>query len=122
LEPAVAGEVKSVPSWSAYSTYWHTNYPKLKVRKPTEDICGYCYMFYNSHKFRGSNQSATADEGGDDAVFFDTQQEEEEEQIDDNTAAVIDEATAGVGGYNKSLSWVWGKNRPDCDQSTIENE
>jgi hypothetical protein len=111
LEPAVAGEVKRVPSWSAYSTYWHTNYPKLKVRKPTEDICGYCYKFYNSHKFRGSNQSATADEGGDDAAFFDAQQEEEEEaeeeQINDATPAdgVGDAAAAaGVGDTGVSVA------------------
>jgi hypothetical protein len=32
-------------SWPTFFYYWKTNYPKLRVRKPIEDICSMCYMF-----------------------------------------------------------------------------
>ena len=60
--PAKTGDdVQSVPAWSAYCTYWKDRYPTLKVRKPTEDICSYCYKFYNLHKFKSNANSATED-------------------------------------------------------------
>ncbi|KAG7365468.1 hypothetical protein IV203_038672 [Nitzschia inconspicua] len=52
------GETKRVPSWSGYCTYWKDNYRNLRIRKPTEDICNYCYKIYNFHKFR-SNLATT---------------------------------------------------------------
>jgi len=33
-----------------YDHKWKTSFPKLKVSKPIEDICAYCYAFANCHK------------------------------------------------------------------------
>jgi hypothetical protein len=49
---------KESPSSTSYNSYWEKHYDKLKVRKPTEDICGYCYRIYNSSKFRLSTFDA----------------------------------------------------------------
>ena len=38
----------------AFPTYyfkWKTSFPKLKVSKPVKDICAYCYVFTNHHKY-----------------------------------------------------------------------
>jgi hypothetical protein len=103
--PAVAGTVNSTPSWSAYCTYWKENHPKLKVRKPTEDICSYCYKFYNSHKFRKTNSAPNSGEDGggthdNDEVFFDTNEEEssmpEAEPTDNPTAGVTNGVTVAT--------------------------
>jgi hypothetical protein len=40
-----------VPSWGAYLSFWNKEYPNLKVSRPAEDICGYCYKFYNCFRF-----------------------------------------------------------------------
>jgi hypothetical protein len=52
--PIEGMDQQQVPSITSYKSYWEKHYNKLKVRKPTEDICGYCYRVYNSSKFRPS--------------------------------------------------------------------
>jgi hypothetical protein len=44
-QPAIDGEdaTNDVPSWQSYCEYWKRHYSDLKVRKPTEDTCGFCY-------------------------------------------------------------------------------
>jgi hypothetical protein len=37
-------------SLAMYRSYWKTHHPYLKVSKPAEDICQYCYTFANRHK------------------------------------------------------------------------
>ena len=34
-------------SFSMYSYKWKTSYPQLKVSRPAEDICQYCFAFSN---------------------------------------------------------------------------
>ncbi len=34
-----------------YFYTWKSKFPKLKVSKPVEDICQYCYAFANWHKY-----------------------------------------------------------------------
>ena len=38
-------------SYSAYYSKWRTAYPQLKVSRPAEDICGYCFVFANRHRY-----------------------------------------------------------------------
>ena len=98
--PVTEGVERTIPSWSAYCTHWQQHYPKLKVRKPTEDICSYCYKFYNSHKFRSTNDSASTDTnnggGDDDDIFFDAVEEEDvhqDQETNDTPATTNDGAT-----------------------------
>ena len=52
---------------STYYTKWKTDYPSLKVSRPAEDICYYCYTFANKHKILSNNTKNTrpADGEGD---------------------------------------------------------
>ena len=46
------GEVLDFGNFATFPTYyykWKTSFPKLKVSKPVEDICAYCYAFANCH-------------------------------------------------------------------------
>ena len=102
------GEPKSVPSWQAYVKYWKEKHPLLKVRKPTEDICSYCYKFYNLHKFRSNTPPSTEDDATTDAadsgsgsiearVDLDSEDEETQQQHKDGDATTdLSDAAVGV--------------------------
>ena len=79
-------------SFSAYYHKWRTAYPQLKVSRPAEDICRYCSVFANRHRYL-ANHSAVAvadcsdndeDEDDDDAA-----PPEEEAAAETEEAAVI---------------------------------
>jgi hypothetical protein len=80
-------------SFSAYYCKWRMAYPQLKVSRPAEDICGYCFVFVNRHRYL-ANHSAVAvadcsdddeDEDDDDAAPPD-----EEAAVETEEAAVIE--------------------------------
>lgn len=56
------GEPKECIPYSSYFRFWGTEYSHLKVGKPSEDICSYCFMFANRHKYR-SNKSRSLEAG-----------------------------------------------------------
>lgn len=39
---------------TTYVAMWKREYPRLKVSRPAEDICEYCYRFANKHKYLSS--------------------------------------------------------------------
>ena len=57
-------------SFTTYCRVWITEYPQLKVSRPVEDICQYCFVFANRHRYL-ANHSANdlcdeCDKDGDD--------------------------------------------------------
>ncbi len=38
-------------SFLAYYNKWKREYPRLKVSRPTEDICNHCFVFANHHRY-----------------------------------------------------------------------
>jgi hypothetical protein len=63
--PDFEGEVMECCHWSTFFYFWKREFLKLKVRKPSADICicTKCTVFYNRHKYRKStatNDSLTA--------------------------------------------------------------
>ena len=42
---------KKCVAWSAYWDYWKLHHSNVKVNRPSEDICGLCFQFYNCHKY-----------------------------------------------------------------------
>ena len=38
-------------SISTYFYFWKRNFPQLKISRPVEDICPYCFAFTNRHRF-----------------------------------------------------------------------
>jgi hypothetical protein len=62
-EPVDSKEFVSYPT---YYYKWKRSFPNLKVSKPEEDICAYCYAFANRHKYL-ANQAIgrNSDDDGD---------------------------------------------------------
>ena len=61
-EPVDTEEFVSFPT---YYNKWKKSYPNLKVSKPAEDICPYCYQFCNRHRYL-ANHSIGRDDDDDD--------------------------------------------------------
>jgi hypothetical protein len=61
-----------IPSWTSYRSFWNKEYPDLRVSRPTEDICSYCYQFQNTFRCKkrateggvGAEDSEDDEEGG----------------------------------------------------------
>lgn len=90
---AVEGRTQqTTPSLASYCAFWLKRYPNLKVRKPTEDICGYCYKIYNRAKYRSSDDSnnAATPSPSTDAIEFDTTDQEGRELSTGNEQSIID--------------------------------
>jgi hypothetical protein len=84
-------------SFPTYFYTWKSKFPKLKVSKPAEDICQYCYAFAHRHKYlanrslrEGGDSDDGDDNGGDDLATGDGNEEEgaeEETTIDGERCA-----------------------------------
>ncbi len=69
-------QVEPIPSWATFLSYWKQNYPKMKIQPPREDICGQCYTFANSFRFKkrrnadieDDEESSDDDEAGDEDI------------------------------------------------------
>ena len=57
------GEYKDCVTWSFYHNHWKTEFPNLKVNRPSEDICGLCFQFYNKHKVVMKNTLLSSSKG-----------------------------------------------------------
>ena len=57
-------------SFTTYCRKWRTEYPQLKVSKPVEDICQYCFVFANRHRYLANHSAmdlcVECDDDGDD--------------------------------------------------------
>jgi hypothetical protein len=56
-----------VPSWKGFNDIWDDKFPNLKIRSPSEDICGECYLYSHSFRFgrRGGGSAADSNEEED---------------------------------------------------------
>jgi hypothetical protein len=56
-----SGEFVSFPT---YFYMWKRDFPNLKVSRPVEDICPYCYAFANCHRYLANCSYGGRNEGG----------------------------------------------------------
>lgn len=90
--------LNSVPCWTAYRKFWSDRYPKLKVRKPTEDICSICYKFSNAYKYKTDSSAPGDGDTGEETVFVTEEAEEAQEKEDaEATGGETDDAPTGGG-------------------------
>ena len=111
---------KEFVSFTTYCRVWKKNYPQLKVSCPVEDICQYCFVFANRHRYL-ANQSAAmdlcvgCDEDGDDVDVVRHSVVEEngtpQSQSDDDAALVVGAAVVGAATTS-----------PECDTTTVAEE
>ena len=68
------GEEVNSANYVSLKTYcytWKRDYPSLKVSRPVEDICQYCYAFANQHRYLAIRSNLMADpECGDEDDNF----------------------------------------------------
>ena len=55
-------EQRDYVTFPTYWSKWKTLYPHMKVSRPAEDICGYCYTFATRHRILSSRQSGMQQE------------------------------------------------------------
>jgi len=60
-------------SFTTYCRVWKNEYPQLKVSSPVEDICQYCFVFANRHRYLANHSAAMTvcaecDEDGDEVT------------------------------------------------------
>ena len=54
VEPREDGEPEDPSEYVSFPTCfykWKKHFPQLRVSKPVEDICQYCYAFFNRHRY-----------------------------------------------------------------------
>ena len=77
----VEGKPIDKSEYVSYPTYfyvWKKSFPNLKVSRPAEDICAYCYAFANRHRYLASHSLATrVPEDGEDADKSDVDDKDE---------------------------------------------
>ena len=129
-----AGEMQlHLCSWPTFFYCWKTNYPKLRVRKPIEDICSMCYIFQNTHKYkqlsekqnsennnnrRDENDVSDEDSGDDDSGDDDSDDDSIIPLLVDRSKSVGDSLIDDVDHVAEDLEDV----DPDVDPAIMENE
>jgi hypothetical protein len=63
-------------SWRTFCRFWNKYYSNLRIHKPSYDICGECYRYYNRSKY----VKRTADSEEDEAESQDKDENERQEQ------------------------------------------
>ena len=59
---------KSIPAWSTFLlSYWKREWPKLRLGKPSEDVCNLCHTFHQRFKYRSLTKNKDAMDELDDS-------------------------------------------------------
>jgi hypothetical protein len=78
VDAANANNEQDFVTFLAYWSKWKTLYPHMKVSRPAEEICGYCYTFANKHQILSSQQSAMQQQQQQETVHADDWDNERE--------------------------------------------
>lgn len=66
-------------SWPSFVSFWRTNYPKIVISRPAEDICDECVIYANQHKYLQSKQQrGRLKKSSDDSSSSDEEEDEDE--------------------------------------------
>jgi hypothetical protein len=106
------GEALDSGDFVTFPTYyykWKTSFPKLKLSKPVEDICAYCYAFANRHKYLANCAIRRGDDGSNDNEGDDNvknQQSVNATDADDGKESTADSSLdVDVDLYTPEASW-----------------
>ena len=104
-------------SFMTYYRMWKSDYPQLKVSRPAEDICQYCFAFSNRHRYLANHESAGVEEGEDDNGEDDN--DSSADDVDAVVDAVVDDFfTLNVGMIGEEVEL----NEPECAATQIEEQ
>ena len=97
----VGGKAVDSREYVSLTTYyykWKQLYPHLKVSRPVEDICQYCYALCNRHRYLANHSLFGVDGDGnedEEELLINLELEEENAAVDDG--GVVNDATGSVG-------------------------
>jgi hypothetical protein len=89
LNPLVGEMQLHLCSWPTFFNYWKTNYPKLSVREPIEDICSMCYIFQSTHKYGKRKQLAKPPDSDNQNSVNNNPQAKNDSSNDDDEDSII---------------------------------
>jgi hypothetical protein len=121
-----------LPSWKSFYLYWSCNFPRLKIPKPSQDICGECYIYANKIRFKqqsnpGSSKRSLAsllqeDSDNDDTFFVLPEQEDEDHDAEQEqmikSEDIIDKASIHVKRAKHSVTYSTERRRKQDPPST----
>ena len=100
-----------------YYRKWKSDYPQLKVSHHAEDICQYCFVFSNHHRYLANHDSAEAAGAGG---------EDDNDDLDDDIDAVVDAVDAVVANFfTLNIGMIEDEvelNKPKCAATQIEEQ
>ena len=103
----VGGKAVDSRAYVSLTTYyykWKQLYPHLKVSRPAEDICQYCYAFCNRHRYLANHSlfGVGGDGNEDEEELLINLELDEANAVDDSGA--VNDAT-GVGALIEFLTY-----------------
>ena len=110
------GETKRCLTWAAYHAFWKKNYPGLKVRNPSEDICTFCYKFSNRHKFAFCPSGLRTKEG----EFGDKRGGLQHRRSNDTRGGGGERVEAGELGYTGAMGGSIIEGDPRDDEKNVD--
>jgi len=123
---AIAEGVEGKPidnsEYVSYPTYfyvWKKSFPNLKVSRPAEDICAYCYAFANRHRYLASHSLATRTPENGDADKSDVDEDEGVSSGGEEETAMTTDRSEGVSTTTSRSSNVL---TPEAARNKIDEE
>jgi hypothetical protein len=109
-------------SFKTYCNKWKQDYPHLKVSRPVEDICQYCYVFAHRHRYLANHVSSTdtcieVDADGDAVTVLRTMGDAFGVDNDGNDISCADVPQAGEGGGSSVPI-----DEPECATTSVAEE
>lgn len=111
-------------SFATYCRKWKSDYPQLKVSRPVEDICQYCFVFANRHRYlanhSGMQLCIECDDDGDDIeVVCRTDDGDEDDDGQEQSQARCARASAASDKFESTSDHC---RRPESATTTVAEE
>jgi hypothetical protein len=74
-------EALPVCSWASFLKIWKSHPPITRIRTPSCDVCGECYIYKNSFRYKISLVSEDPRDEGEEAELKEKKEEEELHQL-----------------------------------------
>lgn len=110
-------EPSKICHWRSFWKFWQQSFPKLRVRKPSADVCGDCHKFFNRIKYKSpENPIDTTKEAAmvDEAVL-------EDENTLEKASSHVADAKEMRAYANKKMKEAQDDNRAGVEWQHIRN-
>jgi hypothetical protein len=74
-------EALPVCYWASFLKIWKDNSPLMRIRAPSCDVCGECYIYKNAFRYKTSLVSEDPEDEGDEAALKEQEEDDEFQQL-----------------------------------------